>query len=64
MKWNFSEDTLKSILLRIMEKKIDLENQLEMTEYNKGVLDGYTQCLEMIKHNLEVREFRLEEFTK
>ncbi len=55
--WNFYEETLITIISRISERKIELEREIENTEYDIGVLDGYIQCIDMIKNDLECRGF-------
>ncbi|KXB65922.1 hypothetical protein HMPREF3181_01014 [Parvimonas sp. KA00067] len=61
--WQFSEDTLISIIERIVQRKTELDKELNIkTDYNIGLLDGYTQCIDMIKNDLEGRGFNVEDF--
>ena len=61
--WQFSEDTLISIIERIVQRKTELDKELNIkTDYNIGLLDGYTQCIDMIKNDLEGRGFNIEDF--
>lgn len=61
--WQFSEDTLISIIERIVQRKEELAKELSTkTDYNIGLLDGYAQCIDMIKNDLEGRGFNIEDF--
>lgn len=61
--WQFSEDTLISIIERIVQRKTELDKELNTkTDYNIGLLDGYSQCIDMIKNDLEGRGFNIEDF--
>lgn len=60
--WNFSEETLKEIFKRIKIRQIELINESKNSEYDIGVIDGYTQCLDMIKNDLEIRGYDYKEF--
>lgn len=60
--WNFSEETLKEIFKRIKIRQIELINESNNSEYDIGVIDGYTQCLDMIKNDLEIRGYDYKEF--
>lgn len=61
--WQFSEDTLISIIERIVQRKEELAKELSTkTDYNIGLLDGYEQCIDMIKNDLEGRGFNIKDF--
>lgn len=61
--WEFTEDTLKSIIIRILERKNELQIEfVKKTDYEIGVLDGYFQCIDMIKNDLESRGFEFDDF--
>lgn len=63
--WNFDEDTLKTIVNRIIERWKEYENESKnenVSEYRQGLLDGYAQCLEMIENDLESRGYNVDDF--
>ncbi len=60
--WEFSEETLITIINRIVERKKELQRELSKTDYDIGLLDGYTQCIDMMKNDLEVRGFNIKDF--
>ena len=60
--WNFTEETLISIVSRLAERKTELEKELKKSDYNTGLLDGYNQALDMIKNDLESRGFNAKDF--
>ena len=60
--WNFTEETLMSIVSRLAERKNELEKELKKSDYSIGLLDGYNQALDMIKNDLEVRGFDAKDF--
>lgn len=60
--WNFTEETLISIVSRLVERKAELEKELKKSDYSTGLLDGYNQALDMIKNDLEARGFEAKDF--
>ena len=63
--WNFDEDTLKTIVNRIIERWKEYENESKngnVSEYRQGLLDGYAQCLDMIENDLESRGYNVDDF--
>lgn len=61
--WQFSEDTLISIISRIVNRKKELDREtINKEDYDIGLLDGYNQCIDMIKNDLESRGFNIKDF--
>ena len=62
--WNFDEETLKEIFNRIKDRQKELKDELAGDNYSIGVIDGYIQCLDMIKNDLDIRGYDVENFMK
>lgn len=61
--WKWSEETLKAIILDIVERKEDYEKELN-SEFDEGVIAGYEFVLDSIKNELEVRGYDFNEWIK
>ncbi|MFR9280388.1 hypothetical protein [Levyella massiliensis] len=61
--WNFSEETLKSMIARI-QKRLDDDVKESKTDdiYSIGVVDGMKNALDMIRNDLEVRNLNPKDF--
>ena len=61
--WNFSEETLKSMIARI-HKRLDDNVKESKTDdiYSIGVVDGMKNALDMIRSDLEVRNLNPKDF--
>lgn len=61
--WNFSEETLKSMIARI-QKRLDDNVKESKTDdiYSIGVVDGMKNALDMIRSDLEVRNLNPKDF--
>ena len=60
--WKFSIKTLESIINRIIEARDQLKQNTKKDDYSIGLLDGYNQCLDMIKNDLESRGYDFNDF--
>lgn len=60
--WEFSQETLITIISRIVERQENLQQESNNSDYNIGLIDGYRQCLDMIKNDLESRGFNAKDF--
>ena len=61
--WKRSEETLKAIIMDIVERKEDYEKESN-SEFDEGVIAGYEFVLESIKSELEVRGYDFNEWIK
>lgn len=60
--WQFSEETLISMVLRLIDRKNELVKELNKTDYSIGLLDGYNQSIDIIKNDLESRGYDVKDF--
>ncbi|MDU6063689.1 MAG: hypothetical protein ACLUJM_01430 [Finegoldia sp.] len=61
--WKWSEETLKAIIMDIVERKEDYEKELN-SEFDEGVIAGYEFVLDSIKNELEVRGYDFNDWIK
>lgn len=61
--WKWSEETLKAIIMYIVERKEDYEKELN-SEFDEGVIAGYEFVLDSIKNELEVRGYDFNDWIK
>lgn len=61
--WKRSEETLKAIIMDIVEWKEEYEKE-SSGEFDEGVIAGYEFVLESIKNELEVRGYDFNEWIK
>lgn len=61
--WKWSEETLKAIIMDIVERKEDYEKELN-SEFDEGVIAGYEFVLNSIKNELEVRGYDFNDWIK
>ncbi|MDD6905943.1 MAG: hypothetical protein PUI98_03805 [Finegoldia magna] len=61
--WKRSEETLKAIIMDIVERKEDYEKESN-SEFDEGVIAGYEFVLDSIKNELEVRGYDFNEWIK
>ncbi|MDU5808684.1 MAG: hypothetical protein E6Z65_05765 [Finegoldia magna] len=61
--WKRSEETLKAIIMDIVERKEDYEKELN-SEFDEGVIAGYEFVLDSIKNELEVRGYDFNDWIK
>ena len=59
--WVWSQDTLKAIISRIIERDNDTKGE-ENNEFNKGRHMAYFEIVDMIKNDLEGRGYDFKEF--
>ncbi|MGY3725124.1 hypothetical protein SAMN05421767_13612 [Granulicatella balaenopterae] len=52
-----NEDIIKIIVSRIYQRKEELKKESDKSNYSIGVIDGYSQTLDMIKNDLDSRGF-------
>lgn len=61
--WNFSEETLKSMIARIQRRLDDNVKEAKTNDiYSIGVVDGMKNAIDMIKNDLEVRHLNPKDF--
>lgn len=61
--WNFSEETLKSMIARIQKRLDDNVKESKTNDiYSIGVVDGMKNALDMIRNDLEVRNLNPKDF--
>ena len=61
--WNFSEETLKSMIVRIQKRLDDNVKESKTNDiYSIGVVDGMKNALDMIRNDLEVRNLDPKDF--
>lgn len=61
--WKRSEETLKAIIMDIVERKEDYEKESN-SEFDEGVIAGYEFVLDSIKNELEVRGYDFNDWIK
>lgn len=61
--WKRSEETLKAIIMDIVERKEEYEKESN-SEFDEGVIAGYEFVLDSIKSELEVRGYDFNEWIK
>lgn len=61
--WKWSEETLKAIIMDIVERKEEYEKESN-SEFDEGVIAGYEFVLDSIKSELEVRGYDFNEWIK
>ncbi|MDO5017826.1 MAG: hypothetical protein Q4E02_00845 [Lagierella massiliensis] len=59
--WKWSEDTLRTIILQIIERKEEYEKEISNL-YDQGVVDGYNFVVDSIKSQLEARGYEFEQW--
>ncbi len=52
-----NEDIIKMIVSRIFQRKEELKKESDKSNYSIGVIDGYSQTLDMIRNDLDSRGF-------
>lgn len=61
--WNFSEETLKSMIERIQKRLDDNVKESKTNDiYSIGVVDGMKNALDMIRNDLEGRNLNPKDF--
>ncbi|WP_282919122.1 hypothetical protein [Levyella massiliensis] len=61
--WNFSEETLKSMIARIQKRLDDNVKESKTNDiYSIGVVDGMKNALDMIRNDLEGRNLNPRDF--
>lgn len=61
--WNFSEETLKSMIERIQKRLDDNVKESKTNDiYSIGVVDGMKNALDMIRNDLEGRNLNPRDF--
>ena len=61
--WKRSEETLKAIIMDIVERKEEYEKESN-SKFDQGVIAGYEFVLDSIKNELEVRGYDFNEWIK
>ncbi|MSB10423.1 hypothetical protein [Finegoldia sp. BIOML-A1] len=61
--WKRSEETLKAIIMDIVNRKEEYEKESN-SEFDEGVIAGYEFVLDSIKSELEVRGYDFNEWIK
>lgn len=61
--WTWTQETLKAIIERIIERRDEYENE-KKNDFDAGVVMGYNFVLDMFKNDLEFRGYNFDEFMK
>lgn len=59
--WTWTQETLKSIIADIIERMEEYQKE-EKTEYDQGIIFGYSCVIDSIRNELESRGYDFQDF--